>query len=94
MEELNSGKMMYAFCRVEDPNSGLPKYVLINWVGVPSCTHPIHSVEPQSSALRVLMNNAGSALADRRRREGCEERRVCQPRQLNVQLPQGDALYS
>lgn len=23
---------MYAFCRVQDPNSGLPKYVLINWV--------------------------------------------------------------
>ena len=32
VEELNSGKVMYAFCRVEDPNSGLPKYVLINWV--------------------------------------------------------------
>ncbi|CAL8347111.1 unnamed protein product [Lota lota] len=33
VEEFNSGKMMYAFCRVEDPNSGLPKYVLINWTG-------------------------------------------------------------
>lgn len=33
VEELNSGKVMYAFCRVQDPNSGLPKYVLINWVG-------------------------------------------------------------
>ncbi|CAM4713754.1 hypothetical protein PO909_017807 [Leuciscus waleckii] len=32
-EELNSGKVMYAFCRVQDPNSGLPKYVLINWTG-------------------------------------------------------------
>lgn len=32
VEELNSGKVMYAFCRVRDPNSGLPKYVLINWV--------------------------------------------------------------
>ncbi|XP_048685249.1 drebrin-like protein isoform X3 [Caretta caretta] len=31
MEELNSGKVMYAFCRVKDPNSGLPKYVIINW---------------------------------------------------------------
>uniref|UniRef100_A0A8C6X699 Drebrin like n=1 Tax=Naja naja TaxID=35670 RepID=A0A8C6X699_NAJNA len=31
VEELNSGKVMYAFCRVKDPNSGLPKYVLINW---------------------------------------------------------------
>lgn len=32
VEELNTGKVMYAFCRVKDPNSGLPKYVLINWV--------------------------------------------------------------
>ncbi len=45
VEELNSGKVMYAFCRVEDPNSGLPKYVLINWVGfVPSVTHHIDFV--------------------------------------------------
>ncbi|KAL0979413.1 hypothetical protein UPYG_G00184760 [Umbra pygmaea] len=33
VEELNSGKIMYAFCRVQDPNSGLCKYVLINWTG-------------------------------------------------------------
>ncbi|XP_052459703.1 drebrin-like protein B isoform X2 [Carassius gibelio] len=33
VEELSSGKVMYAFCRVKDPNSGLPKYVLINWTG-------------------------------------------------------------
>ncbi|XP_069475042.1 drebrin-like protein isoform X2 [Ambystoma mexicanum] len=33
VEELNSGKVMYAFCRVKDPNSGLPKNVLINWTG-------------------------------------------------------------
>ncbi|XP_060643646.2 drebrin-like protein isoform X2 [Anolis sagrei] len=33
IEELNSGKVMYAFCRVTAPNSGLPKYVLINWFG-------------------------------------------------------------
>ncbi|MFT7817491.1 drebrin-like protein A-like [Arapaima gigas] len=33
VEELNSGKVMYGFCRVMDPNSGLPKYVLINWTG-------------------------------------------------------------
>ncbi|KAG7218125.1 hypothetical protein INR49_010979 [Caranx melampygus] len=31
VEELSSGKVMYAFCRVPDPNSGLSKYVLINW---------------------------------------------------------------
>ncbi|XP_065103702.1 drebrin-like b isoform X5 [Paramisgurnus dabryanus] len=33
VEELNSGKVMYGFCRVQDPNSGLPKYALINWTG-------------------------------------------------------------
>ncbi|XP_071322813.1 drebrin-like a [Trachinotus anak] len=33
VEELSSGKVMYAFCRVPDPNSGLSKYVLINWTG-------------------------------------------------------------
>ncbi|KAM4676219.1 drebrin-like protein [Discoglossus pictus] len=33
VEELSSGKIMYAFCRVKDPNSGLPKNVLINWTG-------------------------------------------------------------
>ncbi|XP_014027503.1 drebrin-like protein B isoform X2 [Salmo salar] len=33
VEELSSGKIMYAFCRVQDPNSGLCKYVLINWTG-------------------------------------------------------------
>ncbi|XP_061555078.1 drebrin-like protein B isoform X3 [Phycodurus eques] len=33
VEELNSGKVMYAFCRVQEPNSGLPKYVLVNWTG-------------------------------------------------------------
>ena len=32
IDELNSGKIMYAYCRVQDPNTGLPKFVLINWV--------------------------------------------------------------
>lgn len=32
VEELNSGKVMYAFCKVLDPSSGVPKFVLINWV--------------------------------------------------------------
>lgn len=33
LEELNSSKIMYAFCKVMDPNTSLPKYVLINWQG-------------------------------------------------------------
>ncbi|XP_005091126.1 drebrin-like protein B [Aplysia californica] len=32
-EDLSSGKMMYAYCRVTDPNTSLPKYVLIHWTG-------------------------------------------------------------
>ncbi len=34
VEELNSGKIMYAFCKVLDPSSGVPKFVLINWVRI------------------------------------------------------------
>ncbi|ELW62679.1 Drebrin-like protein [Tupaia chinensis] len=33
VEELSSGKVMYVFCRGKDPNSGLSKFVLINWTG-------------------------------------------------------------
>ena len=32
MEELNGGKIMYAVCRVKDPNTSLPKIVFVNWV--------------------------------------------------------------
>ncbi|XP_066506621.1 drebrin-like a isoform X2 [Hoplias malabaricus] len=32
-EEFNSGKVMYGFCRVLDPSSGVSKLVLINWTG-------------------------------------------------------------
>ncbi|GFT16537.1 drebrin-like protein [Nephila pilipes] len=33
VDELNSGKVMYAFCKVICPNTGLPKFVFINWQG-------------------------------------------------------------
>ncbi|KAL4232159.1 hypothetical protein ACF0H5_009734 [Mactra antiquata] len=33
VDELNSSKIMYAYCKVMDPNTSLPKYVLINWQG-------------------------------------------------------------
>ncbi|KAF4082746.1 hypothetical protein AMELA_G00155090 [Ameiurus melas] len=33
VQELNAGKVMYAFCRVIHPNSGVPKFILINWTG-------------------------------------------------------------
>lgn len=55
-EELNSGKVMYAFCRVQDPNSGLPKYVLINWVSfLPSLTlHMVSGLYNRIDALGII----------------------------------------
>ncbi|KAK4877053.1 hypothetical protein RN001_009559 [Aquatica leii] len=32
-EDLNSGKIMYAFVKINDPKTSLPKLVLINWQG-------------------------------------------------------------
>ncbi|XP_050399606.1 drebrin-like protein A isoform X2 [Patella vulgata] len=33
IDDLNSSKIMYGYCRVKDPNTDLFKYVLINWQG-------------------------------------------------------------
>ncbi|KAI5846156.1 hypothetical protein BZA05DRAFT_357600 [Tricharina praecox] len=33
IEEFNDGKVQFAFVKVKDPNSGLPKFVLICWCG-------------------------------------------------------------
>lgn len=33
IEEFNDGKVQFAFVKVKDPNSGLPKFVLIAWCG-------------------------------------------------------------
>lgn len=30
-DDLNSGKIMYAFVRIEDPKTGLKKFLLVNW---------------------------------------------------------------
>ena len=32
VDELNGGKIMYSVCRVNDPNTNLPKLVFVNWV--------------------------------------------------------------
>ncbi|XP_023596213.1 drebrin-like protein isoform X3 [Trichechus manatus latirostris] len=54
VEELNSGKVMYAFCRVKDPNSGLPKFVLINWgAHVTINARAEEDVEPESIIQKV-----------------------------------------
>ena len=34
VDELSGGKVMYAYLRVIDPNTQLPKNVLINWVRI------------------------------------------------------------
>lgn len=44
IEELNSGKIMYAFCRVIDKKTSLPKCVLINWVSGCATTYLISSI--------------------------------------------------
>jgi hypothetical protein len=33
LEDFNEGRIQYAFIKVKDPNSGLPKYVLVAWCG-------------------------------------------------------------
>ena len=32
VDEFSGGKIMYAVCRVNDPNTNLPKMVFVNWV--------------------------------------------------------------
>jgi hypothetical protein len=32
-DELNANKIMYGFCRVRDPNTGLDKFLLLHWQG-------------------------------------------------------------
>ena len=34
VDELSGGKVMYAYLRVIDPNTQLPKNVLVNWVRI------------------------------------------------------------
>jgi len=33
-DSLNGSKIMYSYCKILDPNTNLPKYVLINWVSI------------------------------------------------------------
>lgn len=32
IEDFSEGRVQFAFVKVKDPNTGLPKYVLIGWV--------------------------------------------------------------
>ncbi|ALC44250.1 CG10083 [Drosophila busckii] len=63
LEDLNSGKIMYAFVRIEDPKTGLNKYLLINWQGEGApvlrkgtCANHIHDVGKLLSGAHLTMN--------------------------------------
>ncbi|XP_050977832.1 drebrin-like a [Labeo rohita] len=63
VDELNSGKVMYAFCRVLDPSSGVPKFVLINWTGEGVkdirkgvCANHVHSMANFLRGAHVTIN--------------------------------------
>ncbi|XP_046739523.1 drebrin-like protein isoform X2 [Diprion similis] len=63
IEELNSGKIMYAFCRVIDEKTSLPKCVLINWQGEGApivrkgtCANHIRDIEKLLKGAHVTIN--------------------------------------
>lgn len=88
VEELNSGKVMYAFCRVQDPNSGLPKYVLINWVRGAFCFPALNYA--RQSGHHSLTFSLMVCVSDRRRCKRCQEGIMCKPRQRHGQLSEGN----
>ncbi|XP_055905371.1 drebrin-like protein isoform X2 [Eupeodes corollae] len=62
-EELNSGKIMYAFVRIEDPKTGLNKFLLINWQGEGApvnrkgtCANHIHDVAKILGGAHLTIN--------------------------------------
>ncbi|CAB0010388.1 unnamed protein product [Nesidiocoris tenuis] len=61
--ELNSGKIQYAFARVRDPKTTLPKCVLINWQGEGApfvrkgtCANHIRDVERLLKGAHITVN--------------------------------------
>lgn len=62
-EDLNSGKIMYAFLKINDPKTSLPKYVLINWQGEGAnivrkglCANHVRDVSNFFSGAHVTIN--------------------------------------
>ncbi|ESO02119.1 hypothetical protein HELRODRAFT_161356 [Helobdella robusta] len=62
-DELNSGRMMYGYLKVIDPNTDLPKFVFINWQGegVPelrkgACTSHVREVSNLLKGAHVSIN--------------------------------------
>ncbi|GAB6031430.1 hypothetical protein CHUAL_009204 [Chamberlinius hualienensis] len=63
VEELNSGKIMYALCRVIDPKTSLPKFLMINWQGegVPGdrkgkCANHLRAMEDFFKGIHITIN--------------------------------------
>lgn len=63
IEDLNSGHIMYAFCRVVDTKTSLPKCVLINWQGelAPivrkgTCANHIRDIERLLKGAHITIN--------------------------------------
>lgn len=62
-EDLNSSKIMYAFCRVNDPKTSLPKNVLINWQGESApairkgtCANHLSAIQKFFKGIHVTIN--------------------------------------
>lgn len=63
VDDFNSGKIMYAFAKVNDPKTSLPKCVLINWQGEGAntvrkgmCANHLRDVEKFFSGANVTIN--------------------------------------
>lgn len=63
IEDFNSGKIMYAFVKVDDPKTSLPKCVLINWQGEGAntvrkglCANHLRDVEKFFSGAHLTIN--------------------------------------
>lgn len=63
VEELNSGKIMYALCRVIDPKTSLPKYIMINWQGEGApgdkkgkCANHLRALEDFFKGIHITIN--------------------------------------
>ncbi|CAI9735876.1 B isoform X1 [Octopus vulgaris] len=63
VDEVNSSKVQYAYCRVKDPNTDLSKYVLINWQGEGApenmkfkCTNHVRDVKALFKGVHLVLS--------------------------------------
>ncbi|CAC5376720.1 DBNL [Mytilus coruscus] len=62
-DSLNGSKIMYAYCKVLDPNTNLPKYVLVNWQGEAApesmkfkCANHLPDIQKFFRGIHVVIN--------------------------------------